>query len=63
MFSIAAKIKQHFNRPTFPFLVEAAPSVTASNGQLGRGCGSVGRAVASDTRGLPFESSHWQTLI
>ena len=29
---------------------------------LGIGCGSVGRAVASDTRGLRFESSHWVTL-
>ena len=27
---------------------------------LGSGCGSVGRAVASDTRGPQFESSHWQ---
>ena len=26
------------------------------------GCGSVGRAVDSDTRGLRFESSHWQWL-
>ena len=26
----------------------------------GSGCGSVGRAVASDTRGPRFESSHWQ---
>ena len=25
---------------------------------LGSGCGSVGRAVASDSRGLQFESSH-----
>ena len=24
----------------------------------GSGCGSVGRGVASDTRGSPFESSH-----
>ena len=29
----------------------------------GSGCGSVGRAVASDTRGPQFESSHWQTFI
>ena len=29
----------------------------------GSGCGSVGRAVASNTRGLRFESSHWETLI
>ena len=26
------------------------------------GCGSVGRAVASDTRGPWFESSHWRNL-
>ena len=29
----------------------------------GSGCGSVGRAVASDTRGPWFESSHWQKFI
>ena len=29
---------------------------------LGSGCGSVGRAVASDTRGPRFESRHWQNL-
>ena len=29
---------------------------------LGSGCGAVGRAVASDTRGPQFESSHWQNL-
>ena len=28
--------------------------------KLGSGCGSVGRAVAFDTRGPRFESSHWQ---
>ena len=28
----------------------------------GSGCGSVGRAVASDTRGPRFESSHWLNL-
>ena len=28
-----------------------------------RGCGSVGRAVASDTRCPRFESSHWHTFI
>ena len=30
---------------------------------LGSGCGSVGRAVASDTRGPRFESSHRQNLL
>ena len=30
---------------------------------FGSGCGSVGRAVASDTRGPQFESSHQQKFI
>ena len=29
----------------------------------GSGCGAVGRAVASDTRGPQFESSHWQNSL
>ena len=29
----------------------------------GSGCGSVGRAVASDTRGPRFESNHRQKFI
>ena len=29
----------------------------------GSGCGSVGRAVASDSRGLQFESTHRQKFI
>ena len=29
----------------------------------GSGCGSVGRAVASNTRGPWFESSRWQNLL
>ena len=31
--------------------------------QMGSGCGAVGRAVASDTRGPGFESSHRQLLL
>ena len=31
--------------------------------ELGSGCGSVGRAVASNTRGPWFESSHRQKFI
>ena len=30
---------------------------------LGKGCGSVGRAVSSDNRDAWFESSHWQCLF
>ena len=29
---------------------------------MGSGCDSVGRAVASESRGLPFETSHRQTF-
>ena len=29
----------------------------------GSGCGTVGRAVASNTRETGFESSHWQLLL
>ena len=29
---------------------------------MGNDCGSVGRAVASDTRGLRFESSRWDSF-
>ena len=32
-------------------------------GKKGSGCGSVGRAVVSDTRGPRFESSHQQKFI
>ena len=29
----------------------------------GSSCGAVGRAIASNTRGPGFESSHWQLLL
>ena len=32
------------------------------NTQSGSGCGSVGRVVASDTRGPRFESAHQKTF-
>ena len=35
----------------------------ANKKQVGSGCGAVGRAVASDSRGPGFESSHWQLLF
>ena len=35
----------------------------ATKRELGSGCGSVGRAVASNTRGPWFESSHRQNFI
>ena len=31
--------------------------------RTGQWCGSVGRAVASDSRGPRFESSHWKKCI
>ena len=30
---------------------------------MGSGCGAVGRAVASNSRGLGFKSSHWQLIL
>ena len=35
----------------------------STSGALGSGCGSVGRAVTSDTRDLRFESKHRQNFI
>ena len=43
--------------PAIPFLGRSLC------GTMGSGCGSVGRAVASDTRGPRFESSHRQKFI
>ena len=34
-----------------------------SNNLVGSGCGSVGRAVASNTKVPRFKSSHWQKFI
>ena len=31
--------------------------------KMGSGCGSVGREVVSNTRGLRFESCHWPLII
>ena len=35
----------------------------AKNEKLGSGCGSVGRTVACDTRGLRSKSNHWSLLF
>ena len=40
--------------------VSSPPYKTTSTGS---GCGSLGRVVASDTRDMWFESSHWQILF
>ena len=37
--------------------------VVYNNVIQGSGCGSVGKAVASNSRGPWFESSHWQKFI
>ena len=34
-----------------------------NNNLMGSGCGSVGRVVTSDTRGLQFEASYRQNFI
>ena len=33
-----------------------------TNKKLGSSCGSIGKAVASDSSGQQFESSNWQNL-
>ena len=38
-------------------------SIKSKKLYLGSGCGSVGRVVASDSRGPQFESSHRQKFI
>ena len=38
------------------------PKLDEVNNGLGNGCGSVGRAVACNTRGPWFESIYWQNL-
>ena len=40
----------------------AIGQVSINDWEQGSGCGSVGRAVASHTKGPQFESSHWQNL-
>ena len=41
-----------------------APYCTQRNNKiLGSGCGSVGRAIASNPRDLRFESIHWQEIV
>ena len=51
------------NRSRLNFQIFLFESVSKNQMQLGSGCGSVGRAVASNTTGPRFESSHWQKFI
>ena len=45
------------------FMVAGDITTSVNKGRwLGSGCGLVGRAVASDTRGPWFESSQWQNV-
>ena len=47
----------------FPFANFDIAVVNVKLFEQGSGCGAVGRAVASDTRGPRFESSHRQLLL
>ena len=44
-------------------LVETSTSQWSKLFHYGSGCDSVGRAVASNSRGLQFKSRHWQKFI
>ena len=45
------------------YLVQFPHPETKTLKYLGNGCGSVGRMVASNTRGTQFESSKWRFFI
>ena len=45
------------------FLFEFERIKLSDKKSMGSGCGTVGRAVASNTRGPRFESSYWQKFI
>ena len=49
-----------YTQHTFPHQLTKAKSIERTQRKNASGCGSVGRAVASDTRGPQFESSHRQ---
>ena len=49
--------------PSLRYYVRGIQKKFRKHQTLGSGCGSVGRAVASDTRGPRFKSSHWQKFI
>ena len=56
-------IERLFEKYTRPIIRNGTRATLTRTLILGSGCGSVGRAVASDTRGPRFESSHWQKFI
>ena len=45
------------------FTCKGPQATSQTSTKYGCGCGSVGRAVATNTRGPRFESSPWQTFI
>ena len=50
-------------QPTEPLQVLLWHESNSNHKCMGIGCGSVGRAVTSDTRDPRFESQHWQSFI
>ena len=54
----------HGNIPLmFDCWIDPVVHLHAQSIELGSGCGSVGRAIASDTRGPQFESRHRRIFI
>ena len=56
-------IERLFEKYTRPIIRNGTRATLTRTLILGSGCGSVGRAVASDTRGPRFKSSHRQKFI
>ena len=60
---LQVKSKQKiFSNLAWPNLLNPEKDFERTNTNMVISCGSVGRAVASDTKGPQFESSHRQTF-
>ena len=55
--------KRHLKEASRKYEKYAVRAVYQNSDASGSGCGSVGRVVASDTRGPRFKFSHWQKII
>ena len=63
MANLSSKVKIQFGFRTFYKYKLTSYSAEVTSVIKGSGCGAVGRAVAYDTRGPGFESSHRQLLF
>ena len=62
-FIFSLLLRDKLQRSQHSFHLVASKCYVSTIGMLGQWLWLSGRAVASDTRDLRFESSHWQTFI